>query len=161
MKKLFIFAVIAGFLFACATKTEKKAEETILEPTITELISNPMDYDGKEVAFTGVISHVCKHAGDKMRVMQEDTELSVLVMLGDYTGVITPENEGETVTVSGLVAVSLKNMDAIEEEHKHEGEEHEEGHECASTEEAIAKMKEKGIDPDFSVAVNLKKYEVK
>ncbi len=161
MKNLFIFALITGFLFSCATKTEKKAEDTIPEPTITELISNPMDFDGKEVAFTGIISHVCKHSGDKMRIMQEDSELSVLVMLGDFTGQITPENEGEKVAVNGLVAVTLRNMEAIEDEHAHEGHEHEKGHECASTEEALAKMKEKGIDPDFRVVVNLKKYELK
>ena len=84
-------------------------------------------------------------------------------MLGDYSSEITPENEGQTVVLNGLVAVSVKNIGELEEEHEHEheGEEHEEGHECASTEEAIAKMKEKGLDPDLRVVVDLKKYELK
>lgn len=161
MKKLFVLALLAGFIVSCAQKTEKTAEVTILEPTITELLSTPMDFDSTEVSLEGVISHVCKHAGDKMRVMQPDTELSVLVMLGEYTGVITPENEGQTVALNGLVTVSVANLDALGEEHKHEGEEHAEGEECASTEEAIAKLKEKGLDPDLRVVVELKKYEIK
>jgi hypothetical protein len=161
MKKLFVLTLLAGFIFSCAQKTEKIAEVTVLEPTITELLSNPMDYDSAEVSLEGIISHVCKHAGDKMRVMQPDTELSVLVMLGDYTGVITPENEGQTVALNGMVTVNVANLDALGEEHKHDGEEHEEGEECASTEEAIAKLKEKGLDPDLRVVVDLKKYEIK
>lgn len=161
MKKLFILALLAGFIVSCAQKTEKKSEDTILEPTITELLSSPMDFEGAEVNMEGVISHVCKHAGDKMRVMQPDTELSVMVMLGEYTGVITPENEGQTVAFNGMVTVKVANLDALGEEHKHDGEEHEEGHECASTEEAITKLKEKGLDPDLRVVVELKKYELK
>jgi hypothetical protein len=164
IKKYFIFAVLGAIILSCGQQTgEKTAVQTIFEPAISELLENPMEYEGEEVRLEGIISHVCKHSGDKMRVMQTDTELSILVMLGDYVGEITPENEGQTVVLNGLVAVNVKNIGDLEEthEHDHEGEEHEEDHECASTEEAIEKMIEKGLDPDLQVVVDLKKYELK
>lgn len=161
VKRLFIYSLLVAFIVSCGQKAgEKTVESTIAETTVTEILNNPMEFNGKEVRITGLISHVCKHAGDKMRVMQEESELSVLVMLGDFTGQITPENEGQNVVLEGMITVEVKNLDAIEEEHKHEGEEHEDGHVCASTEEAIAKMKEKGIDPEFRVVIDLKKFEL-
>lgn len=161
MKKLSVLALLIFLIASCGQQAAEKTDEiAIVETNIVDLLSNPMDFDGNEIQFAGIISHVCTHSGDKMRVMNEESGLSVLVMLGDYVGQITPETEGQEVVCNGLVAVSVKNMEALEEAHEHEHDgEHEEGHECASTEEAIAKMKEKGLDPDLAVVVNVKKVD--
>lgn len=156
IKKLLIYALLVVFLVSCGQKAgEKTALSEITEATITEVLNNPLEFDGKEVRIAGIISHVCKNSGDKMRVTQGDSELSILVKLGTFTGQITPENEGHNVVFEGKLSAALNKSGATDYNAEAEG------HVCASTEEAIAKMKEQGIKPEFTVSVELSKFELK
>lgn len=164
-------ALFAGILMAsCGTQETRQTETVAGEYLIAGIVSNPLELEDKLVTFEGTIGHICRNSGDKMRVVQTDDEAySIQVMLGDFTPAFSPEFEGRHVVATGIVKTEIRNLDALNEEHEHgedcdHGDEehaHEEGHECASTEEAIARLKERGIDPDIRVYVELTAYELK
>lgn len=163
-KKFFYLIALALVIAACNNQTQKAEEVAEVEEVSVEaLASDPVSFDNQEVVFEGTVGHVCRHAGDKMRIMQtENTDYSILVMLGDFKGQITPESEGALVKVKGVVKTEVRNMDELAAEHEHhdhEGEE--EGHECTSTAEAIQKLKDKGIDPKIFVYIEISELEVK
>lgn len=171
-KRILYFFAAAMLIVSCKNQGQKTEEQsTAKEVSIEALATNPMSYDKQEVVFEGTVGHVCRHSGERMRVMQTDkTDFSVLVLLGDFKSQINPESEGKTVKVTGIVKTEVVNMDELAENHEghnHEGEEvHAEGgeegdHGCASTEEAIKKLKEKGIDPNIAVSIELKALEIK
>ncbi len=171
-KRILYFFAATMLIVSCKNQGQKTEEQsTAKEVSIEALATNPMSYDKQEVVFEGTVGHVCRHSGERMRVMQTDkTDFSVLVLLGDFKSQITPGSEGKTVKVTGIVKTEVVNMDELAENHEghnHEGEEvhaeggEEGGHACASTEEAIKKLKEKGIDPSIAVSIELKALEIK
>lgn len=164
MKK-FAWVLLAGMvLFAC--KQQATQQETVAETVaISALLANPIDFENKEVRIEGVINHVCRKSGDKMRVAEPAGEgLSVLVMLGELAAQINPEFEGKEVSVIGVVKTRIGNMEALEAvqaETEGAAPTGEEGHECASTTEAIEKMKAAGINPEVIAFMEIKSFEVK
>jgi hypothetical protein len=161
--KRFALAIVAGlFFFACGQQTATQ-EEAVEIYQIAELISNPMEFEDQEVRIEGIINHICRHSGDKMRVAELEGEgLSIQVMLGEFASQFSPEFEGQEIVLTGILKTVVRNLDALEAAHVHEeGEEHEEGHECASTTEAIEKMKAAGIDPDIAAFIEITSFEIK
>jgi hypothetical protein len=129
-----------------------------LEVNISEILSDPLEFDSKSVQIEGVISHVCRHSGDKMRVMQDDSDLSILVMLGDFTGQLDAESEGRRVVLSGLLMTEVTNLDELTAHNHDDGEE---AHECESTLQAVEAMKAKGLDANIRTFIALNQYETK
>ena len=160
MKRLFI-ALLAGLVFyACGSQPQQSAETTVEDLLIAEIVSNPLELEDHTVRFEGIIGHICQHSGDKMRVVQQDDNAySIQVMLGDFASQFNSEFEGMHVVATGVVKTQVRNLDALEEEHDHEHE-HEEGHDCASTTEAIERLKARGIDPDIAVYIELTGFEI-
>ena len=168
MKKYLLMIVAGLFLAACGTAPGEQGEAVVEAFSIEELAIEPMKFEGKTVQFEGLISHICRHSGDKMRVVQTDNDaFSMQIMLGDLMNEFTVEHEGREVAVTGVFKTLVRNLDALEEaEHHHDYEhendhEHEDGHACTSTEEAIRRMAEKGIDPDIRPYVELLAFELK
>ncbi len=157
MKRL-LFVLAAGvFLAACggSATQEQQAEERIEDFQIRTLVENPMDYDGKTVRFEGILDHMCQHSGDKMRVAQmDDSEFSIRVMLGDYMNQFNPEMEGHEMTIIGTMHTEVLNMEELEAHDDHD-------HDCESTEEAIAMMEARGIDPTIRPYIRLQGFEVR
>jgi hypothetical protein len=159
IKKLAIMAIAGLMIYSCGQVKEKQSEGAELK-LISELVSDPLGFENQEVSFEGVITHICKHSGDKMRVNQvSDNDYSIMVMLEEFQTQFSQEFEGKNVRVNGVLKTVVRNLDAIEHEHEHEHD-GEEGHECASTEEAIQKLQEKGITPDIRAFIELKSYEI-
>ncbi len=164
MKK-FALAILASLiLFACGQQASKqdKVAETV---AISTLMANPVDFENKEVRIEGIINHICRNSGDKMRVAETAGEgLSVMVMLGELAAQFNAEFEGKEISVVGVVKTKIRNIDALDTAHAHpEGEEHkhEGGHECTSTTEAIVKMEAAGISPDVIAFLEIKSFELK
>jgi hypothetical protein len=129
-----------------------------IEVNISEILSDPLEYDSKSVQIEGVISHVCRHSGDKMRVMQDDSDLSILVMLGDFTGKLDAESEGRRVVLSGLLVTEVTNLDDLTAHNHDDGEE---AHACESTLQAVEAMKAKGLDANIRTFIALNQYETR
>jgi hypothetical protein len=122
--------------------------------TIPEILADPLEYDGKTISIEGVITHVCRHGGDKMRVLQEGSELSIQVMLGNFTGQFDVASEGRPVKLTGVIVTEVTNLDELAH-HTHDGE----AHECETTLEAIEIMEARGLDPRIRTYMTLNHYE--
>ncbi|MFN2395801.1 MAG: DUF4920 domain-containing protein [Bacteroidales bacterium] len=157
-KRLAIIAVLGVLIYSCNQPTQK-AEETQVT-MISEMVTEPLSYEGQEVTFEGTITHICRHSGDKMRVNQmNDSDFSILVMLEDFQTQINPDFEGRNVKVTGILKTEVRNLDEMEHDHDH-AHDGEEGHECESTEEAIKMLEEKGITPEIMAYIEMNGFEV-
>ncbi len=167
LKNIFAITVIALVMSSCGQVGQNSTEEL---PTreISELVSEPLGYEGTEVSFEGTIGHVCRHSGDKMRVNQtSDQDYSILVMLQDFQSQINQEYEGKVVKVNGILKTEVI-MPEEEHTHDHDHADHDHEHatteanedDCASTQEAIEKLEEKGIEPDIFTFVEMTSFEI-
>ena len=110
----------AAILTSCGTQPQQAAGTEAEDQQISAIVSDPLALEDQTVRLEGIISHVCRNSGDKMRIVQEnDDAYSILVMLGDFASAIDPEMEGRKVLVTGLVKAEVVNMDALQEEHVH------------------------------------------
>lgn len=123
-------------------------EAAVVETTVADLLADPLNYENRRVHIEGHISHVCRHSGDKMRVLQDDSDLSIQVRLGAFTGQFDTESEGLRVAVTGLFKTEVANIDELED------------HECETTLQAIEAMKAKGLDVKLDSYIQLENYEI-
>ncbi len=161
MKRLFLLMVAGLIMTACGNQTQQQAESVVNTYTIEQLAVDPLVYEGQTVRFEGVIDHMCRHSGDKMRVAQVDNDTySMQVMLGDMMNEFTQEHEGAQVVITGVLHTAIRNLDELGEDHHDHGDD-DHDHACDSTEEAIKRMAEKGISPDIRPYVELMAFELK
>ncbi len=159
IKRIAIIAVMGLLIYSCGQVKEQQAETAQMN-LISELVSEPLGYEGKEVKFEGVITHICKHSGDKMLVNQlNDDDFSMLVMLNDFQTQFTPEHEGKHVVLSGILKTEVLNLEAEDHDHDH-AHDGEEDHACSSTEEAVKRLEERGITPDIRAFVEISNFEI-
>jgi hypothetical protein len=117
-------------LFAACNQTSQKEgntettkSEEIIAATIEEILASPAEYENKEVAITGMVTHVCRHGGQKCFVLAEDGETQIrLVPAGDIDE-FEIELEGSTLAVKGTFRV-LAPEQAEEHLVDHESKEH-------------------------------------
>ncbi|MFP4690699.1 MAG: hypothetical protein ACLFMU_02190 [Bacteroidales bacterium] len=153
MKKLFLILFAGMVMGSCGGQTDQQGEQESGNKTIEELVQAPMEYEGQTVTFDGIIGHMCEESGDKMRVHSKDNpDFSILVMLGDHKDQMEYEYEGRDITITGDMTAVLANEDEIALE--------EEEHECETTEAAIQKLEEQGVDPDIWAVVELKDFQL-
>ncbi len=153
MKRIILLFAAGLIIFACGgPATEDQAGELVSEIQIRELVSEPMQFEGQLVGFQGIIDHMCRHSGDKMRVAQTDDDaMSIQVRLGEMMGQFGREDEGGEVFVTGRLRTEVLNMEELLQ--------HDEGHDCESTEEAVRLMAERGIDPNIRPYIELTGFE--
>ncbi len=155
MKKLFFILFAGVILVSCNSQAGEDSQDNVQFLTVEEMVQAPLEYEGQDVHFDAVIGHVCAHSGDKMRVIQPDNDVySIQVMLGDFMGQITADNEGELVAVTGTLHTEVINLDEVHDEH-----EADEDHACETTEEAIRLLEEHGVDPDIHPYIELHSIE--
>lgn len=154
MKRLFLVVMAAMTLYSCGQQPQQQTEEPAVETRqISDLVSDPMVYENQTVKFEGMIGHICRHSGDKLRLVQTtDEAYSIEVMLGEMASQFSPEMEGQQMVLVGTLKTKVANL----EDHTHEGEE-----ECETTEQAIQMLKEKGVDPEITAYVELIRVEEK
>ena len=162
MKRLFLLMVAGLIMTACGNQPRQQAESIVNTYTIEQLAVEPLVYEGQTVRFEGVIDHMCRHSGDKMRVAQVGNDaFSMQVMLGNMMDQFSQEHEGAEVVITGVLQTVIRNLDELEEDHHHHDDDHDHDHDCDSTEEAIRRMAEKGISPDIRPYVELMAFELK
>jgi hypothetical protein len=85
--------------------TESTEVEQIVSATIQELLATPADYDGKEVAVSGMVTHVCRQGGQKCFIVAEDGETQIRIVTGGDIDEFKIELEGSTVAFKGVFRV--------------------------------------------------------
>jgi len=124
MNKIVIFLVLGLLSMACnqTAKTDGKSEtvvkEEVMAATIEELVATPGEYKDKDVAFQGMVSHVCKHGGQKCFVVGSDGETQIRLVPGGDIDEFKLDLEGSTLAVKGILRVLTPEVaEAHQEDH--------------------------------------------
>ncbi len=87
------------------TDTSANDREEILTATVEEIVAQPAEYEGKEVAVSGMVTHVCRHGGQKCFVLGEDGETQIRIVPGGDIAEFLIDMEGSTIAFRGVVKV--------------------------------------------------------
>ena len=123
------FLVLVAFLAVSCNQaskensTESTEIEEIVSASIQELLATPADYDGKEVAVSGMVTHVCRHGGQKCFIVAEDGETQIRIVPSGDIDEFKIELEGSTVAFKGVFRV-LNPVETEELEENYESKEH-------------------------------------
>ena len=130
MQRTILVALIAILAISCkqTVKTESNGQEAasaekIVAASIPELLETPADYQDKEVAISGMVTHVCRHGGQKCFVVAEDGETQIRIEPGGDIDEFKIEIEGSTIAVKGIFRV-LNAEQAADLVEDHESQEH-------------------------------------
>ncbi len=105
MKKLFLIIVLAGFIIACGSRQNQTqtAEETVTILTVDELMASAADLVDQEVIIKGMVTHVCKHGGQRCFVMGANDDVSIRVEAGDVIEAFKQEYVGDELKIVGVL----------------------------------------------------------
>ena len=130
MHRLIVWALLAILLGSCGQSTTKEGTdkeatqtEQVVSASIQELLAQPAEYDGKEVAISGMVTHVCKHGGQKCFVLDEDGETQIRIVPSGDIDEFKIDLEGSTVAFKGTFRV-LNAAQAEAHLEDHESKEH-------------------------------------
>jgi len=84
---------------------ETDKTEKVVSATINELFAAPADYQDKEVAVSGMVTHVCREGGQKCFIVAEDGETQIRIVTGGEIDEFKVEMEGSTVAFKGIFRV--------------------------------------------------------
>lgn len=101
---------MAVVLMSCENNNKKATsanEEVVVEEVVVvdlkDFKSSAENLVGKQIKLAGTIDHVCKHGGQKMFVVSEDSDARVKITTGENMAAFNTELEGESVKVVGVV----------------------------------------------------------
>ena len=130
MQRTILLALIAVMAISCnqTVKTEAGSEEaakseSIVAASIMELLDSPAEYQDKEIALSGMVTHVCRHGGQKCFIVADDGETQMRIVPGGDIDEFKVELEGSTIAVKGVFRV-LNAEAAAEHVEDHESKEH-------------------------------------
>jgi hypothetical protein len=121
MNKILTVAVVVALLAACNTENGKVEDQEVKKVEIATIETSASELENQTVQVTGMVSHVCKHGGQKMFLTNDSTETSLLVRVGPAIPEFDVALEGSNVEVTGKLIVSI--VSNTEEEHDGEGDE--------------------------------------
>jgi len=141
MKKL-LFAIIALSFIAvsCENTATKSNNENKTEVAVVDEIINVsmLDYDslveslvGKKISISGTVDHVCKHGGQKLFIVDENSDARIKITPNEEIAAFNTDLVGETVKITGIIEEMRVDEDYLkewEEEVKSGAEEEGKGH---------------------------------
>ena len=130
MQRVFLLAFAAVLLTSCGQSAQKEGadlqaaiQERMVSATVEEMLAQPADYDGKEVAISGLVTHVCRHGGQKCFMVGKDGETQLRIVPGGDIDEFKIDLEGSTVAFKGTFKV-LNPIQAEEHVKDHNSKEH-------------------------------------
>ena len=124
MKKFITVAAVIAVLFSCNSGNSKVAEENARQVDLATLKSSAAELENETVKVTGMVSHVCKHGGQKMFLTTDTSDVSLLVLVSPSIPEFDVALEGSNVEVTGKLVVSVINDEGTHEGVNHDGEGH-------------------------------------
>ncbi len=112
MKKLFLLLFAASMLAACNNSknnatvdnsTDEQMSEAPVAITLAEFSDKADGLVGKQIVFTGIVDHTCKHGGKRMFLVDENSDASLKVESGENISSFDASLEGSEVKVVGIV----------------------------------------------------------
>lgn len=121
-KVLLSMAIVVAFLFSQATYSQEMTSSKDAEKVeVNAFKDKAPEMVGKTVMITGMVTHVCKHGGKKLFIMDSDADIQVKITTGEEMASFPPELEGESIWVQGVVEEFMQEV--VEEEGEHEEDE--------------------------------------
>lgn len=110
IKKSVMLIMVLWFVFNPGV-----AKETPIKIDITDFKTDAGQYLGKMISIEGLISHVCKHGGRRLRITdgQGNNEIKI-AMAKDAEGKIDVNHEGKHAVVVGKVVEFKMDMEYLE-----------------------------------------------
>ena len=112
MQRVILWIAGAMLLTACSqsgTNGEGEltpdSKEEIISATVEEVLAQPAEYENKQVAISGMVTHVCRHGGQKCFVLGQDGETQIRIVPGGNIDEFTIDLEGSTVAFRGTFKV--------------------------------------------------------
>lgn len=131
MKKILFLALVTMFFAGCqnSSKTEVQSEAQLPAITVDEFFASPETYLDREVTITGLVTHVCKHGGQKLFLTGTGTPESIRINTSETIPEFGIELEGSRTQFQGTVKIMDENIiaEAEAEEATHHPEQGSEG----------------------------------
>jgi hypothetical protein len=112
MKRMVLLMSLAVLALSCNQSVkEKSAEgdtvnrEEIITATVEELLLSPADYQDREIAISGMVTHVCREGGQKCFILAADGETQLRIVTGEGIDEFKIDMEGSTVSFKGIFRV--------------------------------------------------------
>ena len=86
-----------------ATKSEQTAPEEITTVTLANFENEVGDLVGKKITITGTVDHICKHGGQKMFIVDTESDGRVKVTPDENIAAFNADMEGENIEIVGIV----------------------------------------------------------
>lgn len=132
MRQMIVLIVLAILAGSCNQSKENKTEASadtktvdMVAATISELLETPAEFQDKEVVLSGMVTHVCRHGGQKCFIVADDGETQIRLVPGGDIDEFKVEMEGSMIAVKGIFRV-LNVEQAEEHLEDHESKEHHE-----------------------------------
>ena len=97
---LAVFAII--FVTGCANNPNNPGKDEVVETTISELLQDPDSYVNKQVKISGMVTHVCRHGGQKMFLTSGSDDEQVRITTGGDVDEFGISLEGTSIEITGL-----------------------------------------------------------
>ncbi|MCF8345756.1 MAG: OB-fold nucleic acid binding domain-containing protein [Bacteroidales bacterium] len=117
MTKNFLLILFLALLIGCNSGNSNKDDisEEISIVSAEELDNNASAFVDKPLKVTGLVTHVCKHGGQKMFITDETQNINLLVRVSQSIPEFDIALEGSTVEITGKMVATV-----TEEEESHE-----------------------------------------
>ncbi|MFO7935889.1 MAG: hypothetical protein R6U78_17625 [Bacteroidales bacterium] len=133
MHRAIIMLMVGALMVSCNLSDQKEGtgsaisqEDKIVSATIEELLSEPAVYRDQRVAVSGMVTHVCRHGGQKCFILAGDGQTQLRVVTGGEINEFETSLEGSTVAFTGVfriedAAQSAKLVEDYESQEHHTG----------------------------------------
>ena len=140
MKKLFVLLSVVLFVASCGNAPEKSKvnSEATTQISVNDFYANPEQYLDSDVTVKGLVTHVCKHGGQKLFIVGSEDGEPLRIDVGESIPEFAIEMEGTEAEFTGkIVLMDEETIAAFEAEHEqnHAGE--------AANEDKVHTLKEK------------------
>jgi len=102
---LFLLALLIGCTNSSRNVQSDKSSAQVAEVKLTtdELLADPASYNDQKVLISGMVSHVCKHGGQKMFLYSQLADRYLRINTGTDIPEFPVDLEGSNVEVKGVV----------------------------------------------------------
>jgi hypothetical protein len=130
MQRLLLWIAGAMLLTACGQtgkheegKLSTGAKEEIISATVEEILAQPAEYENKQIAISGMVTHVCRHGGQKCFVLGQDGETQIRIVPGGDIDEFTIDLEGSTIAFRGTFKIlDTRQASELMEDHESQAE---------------------------------------
>ena len=125
MKKIIlILATIAVVTISCENVTNTESKNTNADLIVADEIAilSVADFDkqagnyiGKKIQLEGIVDHVCKHGGQKLFLVTEESDARIKVVPDEEIAAFNDELEGDKIELIGIVEEQRIDEDYVRE----------------------------------------------